>query len=104
MKLVSDVSVKFRLISNANVFTIDGDGQISLINQLDREKSPYYVIGVLAYTDSSPPLTALSEVYLQIIDVNDNIPHFENEIYSIFIAENMPAGTSIVKGNFNMSV
>lgn len=98
VKLVTDVAAKFRLLSNANLFSIDNNGQISLTSQLDREKSPFYVIGVLAYTDSSPPLTALSEVYLQVIDSNDNVPDFENEVYSVSIAENMPEGTSIVKG------
>lgn len=98
VKLVTDVSVKFRLLSNGNLFSIDDNGQISLTNQLDREKAAFYVIGILAYTDSSPPLTALSEVYLQVIDSNDNVPNFENEIYSISIAENMPEGTSVIKG------
>lgn len=98
MKLVSHVSVKFRLVSNANLFSIDGDGEVTLINQIDREKSSHYIVGVLAYTESSPALTALSELYVQIVDHNDNIPQFENDVYSISLAENMPAGTSLLKG------
>ncbi len=95
---MTNVSVQFRAVSNADTFSIDQEGQISLISPLDREKTPYYVVGVLAYTDSSPPLTALSEIYLQIIDENDNAPRFENDVYSVAVAENMPGGTSIVKG------
>lgn len=98
MKLVTDVTVKYKLVSSGNMFSIDNDGQVQLTGQLDREKSPYHVIGVLAYTDASPPLTALSEIYLQVIDTNDNVPDFENEIYTISVAENIAEGTSIVKG------
>ncbi|XP_065207257.1 fat-like cadherin-related tumor suppressor homolog isoform X3 [Planococcus citri] len=97
MKLVKDVKVKFKLVSSANLFSISNEGQVQLSNQLDREKSAHHVIGVLAYTDSSPPLTALSEISLQVIDMNDNLPVFENEIYTVSVAENIPEGTSILK-------
>lgn len=98
MKLVSHVPVKFRLVSNTNLFSIDGDGEVTLTSQIDREKSSNYIVGVLAYTESSPALTALSELFVQIVDHNDNIPQFENDVYSISLAENMPAGTSLLKG------
>lgn len=100
MKLVTDVKVKFKLVSSGNLFSISDEGQVQLISLLDREKSPYHVIGVLAYTDSSPSLTALSEVSLQVIDTNDNLPVFENEIYTVSVAENIPEGTSILKGTY----
>ena len=98
MTLVSHVPVQFRLVSNANLFSIDRNGEVTLTNQIDREKSAHYLIGVLAYTESSPPLTAMSELSVQIVDYNDNVPQFENDVYSIYIAENMPAGTSLLKG------
>lgn len=98
VKLVTDVPAKFRLLSHKNIFAISDEGHISAVNPLDREKVPNYVIGVLAYTDSTPPLTALSEVHLRVIDVNDNAPQFENDVYSISIAENMGEGTSLLRG------
>lgn len=98
MKLVTDVPVRFKLLSASNLFSVDNEGQISLLSQLDREKAPYHIIGVLAYTDATPPLTALSEVLLQVIDVNEYTPEFENEVYAISVAENIREGTSIVKG------
>lgn len=104
VKLVTDAAAKFRLVSHKNVFAIDNEGRITSIAPLDREKVANYVIGVLAYTDSSPPLTALSEVHLHVIDVNDNAPQFENEVYSIAIAENMHEGTSLLRGTLEKSI
>lgn len=98
VKLVTSAPAKFRLLSHSNVFAIDGDGQITSIAPLDRERASSYVIGVLAYTDSTPPLTALSEVHLHVIDANDNAPQFENAVYTTSIAENMKEGTSLVRG------
>lgn len=98
VKLVSETPAKFRLICNADLFSIDDEGQIQLTGQLDHETTSRHVIGVLAYTDSSPPLTALSEIHLQVLDVNDNSPRFHSEEYHVSVAENIPKGTQILKG------
>lgn len=58
----------------------------------------YHAFGILAYTDSSPPLTALAEIQLQVVDVNDHAPEFDNDVYSVSIPENIPEGTTVVKG------
>nr|XP_018896045.1 PREDICTED: fat-like cadherin-related tumor suppressor homolog isoform X2 [Bemisia tabaci] len=97
VKLVSETPAKFRLICNADLFSIDDEGQIQLTGQLDHETASRHVIGVLAYTDSSPPLTALSEIHLQVLDVNDNSPRFHSEEYHVSVAENIPKGTQILK-------
>ncbi|KAL1459777.1 hypothetical protein WDU94_011731, partial [Cyamophila willieti] len=97
LKLTSGPPVKFRLISGTPTFSIDAQGQISLAETLDREKRPSYTLGVEAFTDSSPPLSALCEVTVQILDVNDNGPVFSSESYAIAFAENVPEGTPILK-------
>lgn len=97
VKLVSDMSVKFKLLSGNDIFSIDANGEITLTGKLDREKYPSYILGVLAYTDSSPPLTAFTEISLQILDHNDNKPLFQNENYIVSVAENIEEGSSIVK-------
>lgn len=70
---------------------------ISEASPLDRESKDNHLIGVLAETDSSPPLTALAEISLQVLDENDHAPKFESNPYGISVAENVEEGTSILK-------
>lgn len=100
VKTLTNATVKYRLISteeNAAPFVIDPQGQITLAVALDRETKDSYHIGILAETDSSPPLTATLEIHLQVLDENDNSPEFESNPYVIGLAENVEEGTQIVR-------
>lgn len=106
MKLVSNVSVTYRILSDFEdnpQFTIDNQGQLSLARPLDFESSTSQVVGILAETDSSPPLTTLANVILQVLDENDHAPHFESSPYVLNLAENIDEGTSILKGKFSFN-
>lgn len=99
--MVSNVSVNYKLLSDAEdnpQFTIDGQGQLILARPLDFESQMSHLIGILAETDSSPPLTALVEVELRVFDENDHSPHFESNPYLLTLAENTEDGTPILKG------
>ncbi|XP_017769468.1 PREDICTED: fat-like cadherin-related tumor suppressor homolog isoform X4 [Nicrophorus vespilloides] len=100
LKLVSNVSVSYKIISGSEEdpeFAVDGQGQVSLARPLDFERRVSHLIGILAETDSSPPLTALDEITLQVLDENDHAPHFESTPYTLNLAENVNEGTSILK-------
>ncbi|XP_076376857.1 FAT atypical cadherin kugelei isoform X4 [Megalopta genalis] len=100
LKTVTNNTVTYRIVSgdeDSPLFTIDSHGQITLAKPLDRELKDRHLIGVLAETDSSPPLTALAEISLQVLDENDHAPQFESNPYSISLAENIEEGTSILK-------
>ncbi|XP_054014590.1 fat-like cadherin-related tumor suppressor homolog isoform X2 [Hylaeus anthracinus] len=100
LKTVTNSTVSYRIVSgdeDSPLFTIDSHGQITLAKPLDRELKDNHLIGVLAETDSSPPLTALAEISLQVLDENDHAPKFESNPYSINLAENIEEGTSILK-------
>ncbi|XP_026296983.1 fat-like cadherin-related tumor suppressor homolog isoform X4 [Apis mellifera] len=100
LKIVTNSTVTYRIVSgdeDSPYFMIDGYGQITLIKPLDRESKDNHLIGVLAETDSSPPLTALAEISLQVLDENDHAPKFESNPYGISVAENVEEGTSILK-------
>ncbi|XP_058804510.1 fat-like cadherin-related tumor suppressor homolog isoform X2 [Phymastichus coffea] len=71
--------------------------RVTLSVILDREIRDSYLIGVLAETDSSPPLTALAEISLQVLDENDHAPKFESNPYTVVVAENIDEGTAILK-------
>lgn len=100
VKLVSEVETKYKITASeetAKLFTINDKGQISTTGLLDREKQALHILGVFAYTESSPPLTALTEVYVKVLDENDNHPEFDNDLYSAKISEAIAEGTPVVK-------
>ncbi|KAL1490534.1 hypothetical protein ABEB36_013210 [Hypothenemus hampei] len=101
LKILSNVSnVNFEIVSDSEEnpqFTVDSQGQVSLARPLNFESQPVHLIAVLALTDSSPPLTALAEVVLQVQDENDHPPQFESNIYYLNLGENVAEGTSILR-------
>lgn len=100
--MVSQIETKFKITASdetAKLFTINDQGQISVTGMLDREKQAFHILGVFAYTESSPPLTALTEVYVKVLDENDNAPEFDNDFYSARISEAIAEGTQVVKSN-----
>lgn len=101
MKIISNVTTNFEIISDSEEnpqFQIDSQGQVSLARPLNFEVQSFHVIGVLASTDSSPPLTALAEIMLQVQDENDHSPQFESDTYILNLGENVEEGTAILKG------
>lgn len=102
VKLVSEGETKFRITASeetAKLFTINDKGQITTTGFVDREKQAFHILGVFAFTESSPPLTALTEVYVKVLDENDNAPEFDNDLYIAKISEAIAEGTPIVKCN-----
>lgn len=105
--MVTNMSIHYRLVSGSEetpLFAVDTQGQLSLARTLDRELQDSHVVAILAETDSSPPLTALAEVTLKVLDENDHAPEFESSPYRLTLAENIEEGTSILKGLFCFSV
>ena len=49
-------------------------------------------------TQTDNPLrTATAKVDVQVLDVNDNAPEFEYELYNITVMENLPPGFTVVQ-------
>lgn len=100
LKMVTNVTANFYIISGDEgdpQFNIDSTGQLTLAKSLDRESKDTHVIGVLAETDSSPPLSALAEIILKVLDENDHAPVFDSNPYSLMLAENVNEATVIFK-------
>ncbi|KAK0095182.1 hypothetical protein PV326_009029, partial [Microctonus aethiopoides] len=100
LKTITNSTVNYRLLSGndeTQPFAINKQGQITLARSLDREMKDHYVIAVLGESDSTPPLTALAEISLQVLDENDHAPKFQSSPYSVTLAENIAEGTSILK-------
>ncbi|XP_041948909.1 protocadherin alpha-1-like [Alosa sapidissima] len=63
---------------------------------LDRETNSEYNITVTATDEGTPPLTSTSCVVVHVSDVNDNAPHFPENVINVYVRENTPVGTSIL--------
>ncbi|XP_054259787.1 fat-like cadherin-related tumor suppressor homolog [Macrosteles quadrilineatus] len=94
VKLVTPMIVEYKLLSNSTQFSIDSKGLITLTSALDRELSPSHTLGVLALKS---PLSGFTEMYVNVVDINDNPPRFHSSTYNIRVAENVNEGTSIVR-------
>lgn len=102
--MLSNVTVTYKILFDNDdnpQFIIDNDGQISLARPLNFETQNSHSIGVIALTDSSPPISALTEVTLQVLDENDHAPQFESSTYILYLAENTEEGSPIMKGEIS---
>ncbi|NXR16061.1 PCDGH protein, partial [Semnornis frantzii] len=66
-------------------------------SELDRETIPHYNITITARDRGSPALSSSAELVLEVSDVNDNAPVFEEEVYSAYVAENNAAGAPVLR-------
>ncbi|XP_006731575.1 protocadherin gamma-B3, partial [Leptonychotes weddellii] len=82
----------FKIVQDTkNTYKLVTDGA------LDREQTPEYNITITVTDRGNPPLSSNRSVTLNIIDVNDNAPVFEQAFYLIHVAENNPPGASIAQ-------
>lgn len=45
----------------------------------------------------NPLKTGLARVEVEVLDINDNLPEFEVDLYNISIVENLPNGFSVLQ-------
>ncbi|XP_073505314.1 protocadherin gamma-B1-like [Phyllobates terribilis] len=81
--------VPFILLSLNNYY------KIALKTGIDREKSSFYNITIIATDRGSPSLSSTRVLTLDISDINDNPPMFSKSIYVSYVAENNLPGASI---------
>ncbi|XP_073476995.1 protocadherin alpha-C2-like isoform X8 [Aquarana catesbeiana] len=82
-------NLPFKLKSFKNTYKLVTDGK------LDREKYPSYNITVTATDSGNPPLSSQRTLFVEISDVNDNPPVFEESSYSMYVLENNAPGVSV---------
>ncbi|XP_055591238.1 cadherin-89D isoform X2 [Uranotaenia lowii] len=78
-------------------------GMLFLQKEIDLEAESLpdntVVIQIEAHQANDPSRSAMARVELEIIDLNDNLPEFEVDLYNISIIENLPKGFSILQVN-----
>uniref|UniRef100_A0AAZ3P3D0 Cadherin domain-containing protein n=1 Tax=Oncorhynchus tshawytscha TaxID=74940 RepID=A0AAZ3P3D0_ONCTS len=99
-------SVKTYKLSPNEHFSLDvqsGEKTVSadlvLQKALDREKQAVIVLLLTGVDGGKPPRSGTLNIFINVIDVNDNSPTFSKHLYKISIFENLPAGTPIITIN-----
>ena len=92
--------IKYSLKSPNEYVAIDENtGELSLIKQIDAEKLPsddkLIKVQILATDLGEPSQVGETELEIQIRDLNDNHPNFEEDKYEFEIDEHEPIGTLV---------
>ncbi|XP_074503757.1 protocadherin alpha-8-like [Sebastes fasciatus] len=78
------------------------DGKIPilvLLKTLDRETKKRHTLLLTAVDGGKPSKSGTAEITVDVLDVNDNVPVFNEDTYSVLLEENTPIGTTIIKVN-----
>ncbi|XP_077996449.1 cadherin-23-like [Glandiceps talaboti] len=92
-----NAKVQYSIVSgNDGNFDIGRDtGILTVIDELDRETVANYILNVSANDQGEPSLSNFTDVFIRLIDVNDNDPTFEKTSYIEYQEEEAECGTSV---------
>ncbi|XP_067852704.1 uncharacterized protein [Heptranchias perlo] len=76
-----------------------GIPELVLERPLDREHQAAHQLTLTAFDGGNPEKFGTTQIIITVLDVNDNIPVYEQNIYQVTTAENVPTNTLIVKVN-----
>ncbi|XP_016142593.1 protocadherin gamma-A11-like [Sinocyclocheilus grahami] len=78
------------------------DGKIPILilhKPLDREVTKNIKLVLTALDGGRPSKSGSIEILIDVLDINDNVPIFTKESYTVVLNENAPVGTTIVQVN-----
>ncbi|XP_045574137.1 protocadherin alpha-4 isoform X23 [Salmo salar] len=94
---------KYTLSPNEN-FELDvktrGEDKIPFLilkKPLDREQKSEIMLVLTAFDGGKPVRSGTVNITITVIDVNDNAPVFERQVYTVTLDENAPLGTSVLR-------
>nr|XP_029134903.1 protocadherin alpha-8-like isoform X12 [Labrus bergylta] len=73
--------------------------ELVLQKALDREKQPVLSMTLTALDGGSPAKSGTSQIVINVLDTNDNIPIFSETLYKTKIVENTPLGKIVITVN-----
>ncbi|XP_056450952.1 protocadherin alpha-C2-like isoform X2 [Gadus chalcogrammus] len=83
------LTLPFRIKSFRNYYTLVTSGF------LDRETTDAYNVTLSATDGGTPPLSSQKTIRVEVADVNDNPPRFEQTSYTVYVTENNAPGASL---------
>ncbi|XP_015458063.1 protocadherin alpha-C2 isoform X2 [Astyanax mexicanus] len=100
-------SIETYYLSDSDAFTIDiqsgSDGtkyvDLVLKDTLDREKLAVHNLILTAVDGGTPARSGTASIIVQVLDTNDNVPQFDQEVYRVEIMENASVGTLVLQLN-----
>ncbi|XP_045574168.1 protocadherin gamma-C5 [Salmo salar] len=70
--------------------------ELVLTKGLDREKKTVHRLLLTVLDGGNPVRSGTSQITITVLDVNDNVPVFENPVYKVSVSEKSAEGTFIV--------
>ncbi|XP_028271943.1 protocadherin alpha-3-like isoform X13 [Parambassis ranga] len=70
--------------------------ELVLQKALDREKQPVTKLTMTALDGGTPPKSGTSQLIINVLDNNDNVPIFTKTLYKTSVTENAPLGTPVI--------
>ncbi|KAM4747111.1 protocadherin Fat 2 [Rhinophrynus dorsalis] len=93
-----EIRYSIREGSDLSIFSIDEEtGTIRTEAPLDRESVSHYWLTIYATDLGSIPLFSVAEIYIEVTDVNDNIPQMSQAVFYASVSENSPPGVSVLQ-------
>ncbi|XP_054588647.2 neural-cadherin [Nothobranchius furzeri] len=93
----TNMPVRFYLTPNRE----DGSASILVAEPLDYETTRNFILRVRAQNVAAVPLAAFTTVYVNVTDVNDNVPFFTSSIYEASVTEGADSGTTVFQVSAN---
>ncbi|XP_068506820.1 protocadherin gamma-A11 isoform X48 [Syngnathus scovelli] len=93
-------SIQKYILEKNEYFTLveNGNGvQLVLENKLDREKQQQISLLLKAVDGGSPQRSGTAVFQITVLDANDNVPVFTQNVYKVSLPENSPLNTVVVK-------
>ncbi|XP_053366678.1 protocadherin alpha-4-like [Clarias gariepinus] len=97
-------SLRKYILSPNNHFELDvktrGEDKIPFLllkKPLDREQKPELNLTLTAYDGGKPERFGSVNITITVVDINDNAPVFDRQVYTVTIEENIEFGSSVVK-------
>ncbi|XP_068570867.1 protocadherin gamma-C5-like isoform X7 [Cebidichthys violaceus] len=71
--------------------------ELVLEKPLDREKKAVHKILLTALDGGNPPRSGTSQITISVLDINDNFPVFEKNVYKVTLGETSVKGAIVIK-------
>uniref|UniRef100_A0A6I8N3I5 Protocadherin alpha 5 n=1 Tax=Ornithorhynchus anatinus TaxID=9258 RepID=A0A6I8N3I5_ORNAN len=66
---------------------------------LDREEAPEHHLILTATDGGKPELTGTVQLFVKVLDANDNAPEFDKAVYKVHLVENASNGSMLIRLN-----
>ncbi|XP_042895459.1 cadherin-23 isoform X2 [Parasteatoda tepidariorum] len=92
-------SLTYSLQGDADIIGLVGmdkkSGEMSVSNKIDREMFSWLNVTVIATDNGIPSLSGAADVFIQVLDENDNNPVFVNSASDFSVAEDITIGAEV---------